>query len=206
MSLYHREFCSGCGHQTIPVNMCACEWTKTDIQCNLGSIEIPSLFVTEWDKFYMEIAEKMATKSKCSAKHVGCLLVKDNNILSIGINGTFPGAINCCDKFIKKPDGTWLEYREDDIYEVDKDTHHKWSLINEVHAEMNALAKANKNGVSVEGATAYVTHSPCYNCAKNLYTFGIKTIFYRNAYDDIHEVKELLKNFDIKIIQILEDK
>jgi dCMP deaminase len=178
-----------------------------DIQCNLGSIGLDSLYgVTEWDRFYMEIAEKMATKSKCSAKHVGCLLVRDSNILSIGINGTFPGAINCCDKFFKK-EGIWYERREDDIYECeDQEAHFKWSLVHEVHAEMNAIAKANKNGVNVEGATAYVTHSPCYNCAKNLYTFGIKTIFYRTAYDDIYEVKELLKDFDITIVQILEDK
>jgi dCMP deaminase len=182
--------------------------------------------MNEWDSFYMEIAEKMATKSKCSAKHVGCLLVKDNNILSVGINGTFPSATNCCDIF-RKENGVWKKrnpntgeyignmfnvetgyhepvFQPEWIRCEDQEEHFKWSLVHEVHAEMNALAKANKNGVSVEGSTAYVTHSPCYNCAKNLYTFGIKKIFFRNAYDDIDEVRELLKDFDIQIIYIPE--
>lgn len=159
--------------------------------------------LSNWDKMYMDMTLRASEESKCSAKKVGCLLVRDNNILAVGINGTFSGAMNCCDKFAKRSDGVWLEYREDDIYECeDQEAHHKWSLVHEVHAEMNALAKANKNGVSVKDATAYVTHSPCYNCAKNLYTFGINKIFYSQEYDDITDVRELLKDFDIELIHI----
>jgi dCMP deaminase len=197
--MYNVEYCSNCGQMKIPLSFCICGFKDGVDEIVKG---LNQTYINEWDKVYMEIAEKVATQSKCSAKKVGCLLVRDNNILSIGINGTFSGALNCCDKFFKK-DGVWYEYREDDIYECeDQEAHFKWSLIHEVHAEMNALAKANKNGVDVTGATAYVTHSPCYNCAKNLYTFGIKNIYYKNAYDDIEDVKELLSDFDIKLIQI----
>jgi dCMP deaminase len=163
--------------------------------------------LSNWDRMYMDMTMRVSWESKCSAKKVGCLLVKDNNILAVGINGTFSGAKNCCDKFVKRSDGVWLEYREDDIYECeDQEAHHKWSLINEVHAEMNAIAKAHKNGVSVEGATAYVTHSPCFNCAKELYTHGIKRIIFIQSYDDIQDIIDLLSNFKIQLISYNEEK
>ena len=129
-------------------------------------------------------------------------MLNHNNILAIGINGTFPKAVNCNEIFMKL-DGKWFRKINGEWKECeDQQEHHRWSLVNEVHAEMNALAKANKNGTSVEGATAYVTHSPCYNCAKNLYTFGIKRIVYCHPYDDIMDVKELLRNFDIGIVSM----
>jgi len=163
----------------------------------------PDGIIDNWDKCYMNMTIEASKESKCSAKKVGCLLVRDNNILAIGVNGTFSGAINCNEKFIKE-NGIWYEYdsNKNKIRCEDQLEHYKWSLIHEVHAEMNALAKANKNGVNVIGATAYITYSPCYNCAKNLYTFGIKRIIYKTPYDDINEVRELLKNFDVQIIKM----
>lgn len=134
-----------------------------------------------WDIMYIDMVKRVAKESKCAAKQVGCLLVRDNNILAIGINGTFPKAENCNEKF-KKKHGIWWKSSQESkggigytrwIKCLDQDEHHKWSLINEVHAEMNAVAKVHKNGVSIEGATAYITHSPCFNCAKELYVHGI---------------------------------
>lgn len=165
-----------------------------------------------WSNTYMNIAHEIAEHSKCAAKKVGCILVRDGNILATGVNGTFPKAKNCCDMFRKK-NGVWYMSRDSKVYVpetatkgryeikrewikcLDQEAHHKWSLINEVHAEMNALAKANRNGTSVVGATAYITHSPCYNCAKSLYSFGIDKIIYDESYDGIEEVQDLLGKY-----------
>ncbi|ALN97955.1 dCMP deaminase [Bacillus phage vB_BpuM-BpSp] len=157
-----------------------------------------------WDKSYLEMAEISAKHSKCSAKQVGCILVRDNNILSIGINGTLPGKLNCNDKF-NKVAGVW--FVKDDstgefIASKNKNEHHEWSLINEIHAEMNALSKANKIGVSVSKSTAYVTMSPCFNCAKALVSFGVEKIVYRNEYDDFRTVKRFLEDNGVILLKI----
>ena len=67
---------------------------------------------------------------------------------------------------------------------------------------MNAIKKASQNnGFNLGGATAYVSYSPCFNCAKMLVLFGIKRIVFREAYDDINEVSEFLKENEIEFIK-----
>lgn len=150
-------------------------------------------------QLYMNIALDFSKISKCAAKKVCCVLVKDNNIISIGVNGSQPKKGNCCDKY-KKMHGIWHKKNMKDIWvECDKDEHHKWSLLNETHAEINALGKANKRGMSVEGSIAFITHSCCFNCAKALVTFGIKEIYFAEEYDDFKEVKEFLLDNNIKV-------
>ena len=168
----------------------------------------------EWDEQYISFCNQLASKSKCVAKQVACILVRDSNILAIGINGTFPHAKNCNDLFFSVTNDDPFGNKSDFFYEtyhthynrkdnadisLPENQHHEWSLIHEVHAEINALAKANKNGTCVVGATAYISYSPCFNCAKTLYTFGIKRIVYNKEYDDINNVKKLLSDFDITL-------
>jgi dCMP deaminase len=142
--------------------------------------------MNKWDYMYMEMAERAAQESKCAARKVGCLIVKDSNILAVGINGTMPGETNCCDLFEKRY-GFWYHKHENGELEPDDthEAHHQWSLVHEIHAEMNAMAKAHKNGVSVEGATIYVNYSPCFNCAKQLIVHGIKRVVFREIYDGL---------------------
>lgn len=185
--------------------------------------------INEWDKVHMATALNYASMSKCAAKKVACILVKDKAIISIGINGTAPGAENCCDRFEKK-DGTWYRKSSTDILvgttydykqnlgrsvifedtskreylqEVticeDQREHFEWSQANEIHAEDNALGKAARNGFSTEGATAYVTHSPCRACAKALASHGIKRILYLEEFDNIAEVEGFLNGYGIQI-------
>lgn len=157
-----------------------------------------------WDDTYMKITKLYANHSKCSAKKVACTIVKDNNILAVGLNGTQPGTTNCNELFYKSP-VTNIWYKKDDstgiLEQCGKEEHHEWSLIHETHAEINALAKANNNSISVSGSTAYITHSPCTNCAKTLATFGITKIVYEQEYDDIDEVKNFLNIKGIEIIK-----
>lgn len=154
----------------------------------------------KWDITYINITKEYAKHSKCAAKKVACILVKDNNIIGVGVNGTLPGKTNCCDKFYKdwtlNSNGEWVAQWHEKVngkWEIcDNKAHHRWSNLNETHAEVNALSKASHNGVSVEGATAYITLSPCYNCAKILTTFGVKRIVFTNRYDDADEVIDYL--------------
>ena len=98
------------------------------------------------DKFFLDVASRLADESHCMALHVGAVIVKDKRIISMGYNGTPTGAPNCNELY--------------ESGEFTKDQHHQWSLSNEIHAEMNALMYAAKQGISVDGCTMYVTHQP----------------------------------------------
>lgn len=148
----------------------------------------------------METALNFSELSKCAAKKVCCILYKNGNIISLGLNGTSPGTINCCDKF-KKVNGVWYSRKQGSYWSEceDQEEHHYWSNYNEIHAEINAISKAL---VPVEDSVAILTHSPCFNCAKAFLTFGIRKIYYRYEYDDFENVKNFLKSQNIELIKI----
>lgn len=116
---------------------------------------------------FIEIAKVIAKESKCVSLQVGAVIVKDNRIISMGYNGTVSGSINC-DKAL--------------ITEFEREKHSEWSDAHEIHAEMNALMFAAKNGVATEGCTLYCTHEPCDQCLKNIIQSGIKKIIYLYPY------------------------
>jgi len=122
------------------------------------------------DKLFMDIAAHFASQSKCVSRKVGAVLVRGGRILSSGYNGTPPGWRNCCEHF---PDYS-IEQRQDHI---------SWSTANEIHAEMNAIMWAAKEGTSTDGATMYTTVQPCSDCLKNMVAAGIKEIVYLEEYD-----------------------
>lgn len=130
--------------------------------------------MNKWDKRFMELAQLVASWSSCYQlnRQVGAVIVKDKRILTTGYNGASSGIMSCKDKgecLRKKlniPSGTRAE------------------LCYAVHAEQNAIVQAAKLGVSVEGATIYVTHQPCSICAKMIINSGIKRIVYKEGYPD----------------------
>ena len=122
------------------------------------------------DKSFLNIAKELSSASKCVSKQVGAVIVKDGRILSTGYNGTPAGYKNCCDYWNN-------EYTPE---------HHEWSKTYEIHAEMNAIIWAARKGISIEGATIYVTLEPCSECSKNLIASGIKRIVYSKAYEHTH--------------------
>lgn len=129
------------------------------------------------DKNFINIATELATASKCVSKHVGAVIVKDGRILSTGYNGTPEGHINC--------DEHWKgEYTSE---------HHEWSKTFEIHAEMNAIIWAARQGISIKGATIYVTLEPCSECSKNLIASGIKKIIYAKEYE--HTNSKIISQF-----------
>lgn len=137
---------------------------------------------------FINIAKEIATASKCVSKQVGAVIVKDGRILSTGYNGTPAGYTNCNDHWNGK-------YTKE---------HHNWSKTYEIHAEMNALIWAARKGISIEGATIYVTLEPCSECSKNLIAAGIKEIVYDRAYEhtDSSVISKFIKDNGVKIYQI----
>ncbi len=137
---------------------------------------------------FINIAKEIAAASKCVSKQVGAVIVKDGRILSTGYNGTPAGYENCNDHW----NG---EYTKD---------HHEWSKTYEIHAEMNALIWAARKGISIEGATIYVTLEPCADCSKNLIAAGVKRIVYNKGYEHTNSdiVTQFIKDNGVVIEQI----
>ena len=121
----------------------------------------------------MDMARILSQESNCISLRVGCVIVKDSRIISMGYNGTVAGAMNCFD-------ACDIKYRREE--------HHEWSNSHEVHAEMNALMYAARYGISVNGATLYCTNEPCDQCLKNIIAAGIERVVY-----DVPYKKELCK-------------
>lgn len=127
------------------------------------------------DSIFLNIAEEISQMSKCVSIKVGGVLVRDGRIISTGWNGTPPGFINCCDKFLNLVEGKLLP--------IDREEHHKWSEKYEIHSEVNCIVHAAKNGIKTEGTIMYCSHQPCHDCLKTLIPAGIKEIVYRHPYD-----------------------
>jgi dCMP deaminase len=119
--------------------------------------------------FFMKTAFLLAEQSHCVSYHVGGLIVRENRIISMGINGTPPGVENCDEHF--------------EPHCFNRSEHTEWSNQNEIHAEMNALAFAAKHGVETNGCDMYVTMTPCNHCLKNIVMNGIKNVYYYFRYD-----------------------
>ena len=128
----------------------------------------------KFDHAYLEMAEVWSRNSYCKRRKVGALLVKDRTIISDGYNGTPSGFENICED----EDGVTKPYV--------------------LHAEANAITKVAKSGNSSEGATLFVTASPCAECAKLIIQAGIRRVVYRDAYR-LTDGIDLLKRAGIEI-------
>ena len=128
----------------------------------------------EWDDYYKEITLVTKKRSPCKRLQVGCVLVKDNRIVSQGYNGFLPSAPH---KSIVR------DNREQAT----------------VHAEQNAIADCAKRGVSCNGCTAYITHYPCIICTRIMLASGIKHIKYINDYKNDILVKVFCDQMNVSI-------
>jgi dCMP deaminase len=153
----------------------------------------------DWDKTFIEIAEKFAEQSTCVKRKVGAVLVKDLRILSTGYNGTPVGFCNCNEVFKYRDEKTGkINLSTGVIYDnnfqlnaQDFITHHDFAERYEIHAEQNCLSFAAKNGVSTDGCTLYVTTAPCVHCAKIIIASGIKNVIYKEIYKNDFGIKLL---------------
>lgn len=134
-----------------------------------------------WDEYFISTALLMSTRSSCSRLKVGCVIVSTgehkNRIIAAGYNGYLAGA----------PHTSCI-----------RDGHE----IATVHAEQNAISDAARRGVSLSGATAYITHFPCVNCAKIMISAGIKSVKYLHDYNNDEIALRLFKESNIEIIKL----
>ena len=135
---------------------------------------------------YMEVAKIFANLSSAQRLKVGAIVVKDDRIISIGYNGMPSGWDNCCE----------------DVVRQDEMGHSVLKSKPEVlHAESNAIAKLAKSPESGDGASIFITHSPCIDCAKLIYQSGIATVYYKNEYRSTQGIDFLNKsNIQVKKI------
>lgn len=142
---------------------------------------------------YMKTAEHFAECSTATRLHVGAVVVKEGRIISIGYNGMPSGWDNNCEsKEFWKPEFEDLHYDElDAAYpfvatsDVDGSVIGRYKLKTKpevLHAETNAIAKLARSTESGNGATIFITHAPCLDCAKLVYQSGINSVYYRNTY------------------------
>ena len=129
---------------------------------------------------YMDVAESFAKLSSAVRLQVGAIVVKDDRIISIGYNGMPSGWDNCCEEVV--PPNEWVEFEQ------------LKTKPEVLHAETNAIAKLAKSSESGLGATMFVTHSPCIECAKLIYQSGISTVYYKNNYRSDDGIKFLTKS------------
>ena len=125
--------------------------------------------LNKYDRAYLRIAKEWGLLSYCKRKKVGAIIVKDRMIISDGYNGTPSGFENSCED----PEGLT-----------------QWYVL---HAEANAILKVARSTQSCEGATLYITLSPCRECSKLIHQSGIKRVVYQDAYKDTSGVDFLIK-------------
>ena len=143
---------------------------------------------------YMQTAEIFAELSHARRLHVGAIVVKDDRIISIGYNGMPAGWDNNCEDEVL------------DSYSGFEGAIHSTRLKTKpevLHAETNAIAKLAKSNESGMGATMFITHAPCLDCAKLIYQSGIRSVFYRDNYRSTAGV-EFLKKSGIDAEQLTE--
>lgn len=137
--------------------------------------------LNKYDKAYLRIAKEWSRLSYCKRKQVGAIIVRDKMIISDGYNGTPSGFENCCE---------------------DEEGLTNWYVL---HAEANAILKVAKSTQSCEGATLYITLSPCKECSKLIHQSGIKRVVYQLGYKDTSGVDFLNKaGVIVEQIEVLE--
>lgn len=143
---------------------------------------------TKWTDAYLETAITFSKLSTARRLQVGCVIVKDNRIISIGYNGMPAGWDNRCEKWMPNEGVKFW------VHENDRDTYGTYVTKPEVlHAETNAIAKLARSSESGEGASLYCTHAPCLDCAKLIFQSGIAEVYYIHPYRDESGVNFLKK-------------
>jgi dCMP deaminase len=139
--------------------------------------------------YYMSIAERTAELSTAKRLQVGAIVVKEDRIVSIGYNGMPAGWTNEC------------EYQEVYDYKLNDEIYQLKTKPEVIHAEANAIAKLAKSTESGNGAVMFLTHAPCMDCAKQVYTAGISKVYYKNSYRSTDGIN-FLNNCKVEVEQL----
>ena len=142
-----------------------------------------------WHQYFMTITRQVAERSTCLRAKVGAVIVRDRNIVATGYNGSPAGLPHCTDVGClvyssRTPSGE----NEENCFRT-------------IHAEINAIAQAAKNGASIRDADIYITHTPCIHCMKVLLNTGIRAIYYEREYK-LHTLDEMLKHTSVTLQRV----
>jgi dCMP deaminase len=117
-----------------------------------------------WDAYFLDLARAASTRATCTRLQVGCVLVRERQVVSSGFNGSLPGDVHCADVgCLLGPTG---------------------GCVRTQHAESNAVALAARRGIALDACEAFVTDSPCMACARLLVMAGVKRVVYAREYRD----------------------
>jgi len=131
-----------------------------------------------WDQYFITLSFLISNRSSCERLKVGCVLVKNTRVISVGYNGFLPG------------------FSHESIV---RDNHEQAT----VHAEQNCITDCAKRGINASGSTAYITHYPCINCLKLLVASGITNIKYYNDYKNDEIIPKIFKDKCISLEKII---
>jgi dCMP deaminase len=142
-----------------------------------------------WDQYFMTITRQIAERSTCTRAKVGALIARDKNILASGYNGAPAGMPHCTDV------GCLVYTSTTPTGEVVE------NCFRTIHAEINAIAQAAKNGANIRDADIYITHTPCIHCLKVLVNTGIRRIYYERPYK-LETLSEMLELTGVEMRQV----
>lgn len=162
---------------------CGCEENTTK--------EVKKSKRPSWDRYFMDIALVVASRSNCSRRHVAAVIVKDQRIISTGYNGTPRGIKNCDEGGCPRCNS-------------DVPSGHSLGECLCSHAEENSITQAAYHGIAVKDATLYTTYSPCLMCAKMIINAGIKEVVYQERYSIDEVSTKLLKDAGV-VVRAVED-
>jgi dCMP deaminase len=142
-----------------------------------------------WDKYFLNIALLTSERSNCIKRKVGCIIVKNNRILSLGYNGTPMNTLNCYEGGCQR------------CCNIENTSAMNLDLCMCLHAEENAILFVSKE--DLQDSTMYVTLIPCISCVKKILQCGIKKVMYINNYLPEIDIKsrEILEKNNVKIEQ-----
>ena len=150
------------------------------------------------DMAHMNAAEGYAKLSYAKRLKVGAIITKDDRVISIGYNGTPAGWDNDCEEVIRETFTYVIDKGGEEYEGANVGLKTKPEVI---HAESNAIGKLARSSESGDGATMYITHAPCFDCAKLIHVAGIKKVFYREAYRSTEGI-EFLNKCNIEVEKI----
>jgi dCMP deaminase len=139
----------------------------------------------DWNEYFMALAKITSTRSTCSSRPVGCVIVRDNRVLVSGYNGPPSGEPHCTDK--NERGDIYCARRAEQIPDA-----RKFEGCRSIHAEENALNLAGNLNIcaNLEGASIYTTLSPCIKCTEKLSRAGIRKVFYEHAYASVDSARD----------------
>ncbi len=150
----------------------------------------------EWDEYFIEIMNTVAKRATCGRGRAGCVITRDNHILSTGYVGSPPGLEHC-------DEAGHLMIKSTNENDPSQELHDH--CVRTIHAEQNAIVHAAKFGIALEGATMYTRMEPCPVCARMIIAAGIKRVVSERRYHSAGLTRKMLKEVGVKL-DVLHDE